>query len=249
MRLLISSVFVAALSLSACNDHSSVAQQPKVQSEPLAIPHVATPEEWRSALQSAYTTNNSATTNEDGVTSFGARFSAGKEGAKDAYVLLGSYDAMRKRTFFYSFFASPTLDIGNSIKPYISLADNSTPILIIAPYYFSKNGWLFMNRVTIMADGKIVLDRDFSQEEVARDVESYGVQERYDFHASPEEIAALRTITKTSKLTMRLTGKQGFVTIPKKEAESIRTAFIDVIRGYDEIGQRLVGHVPPDTKK
>ncbi|WP_124480775.1 hypothetical protein [Burkholderia stagnalis] len=249
MRLLILAAVAASFSLSACNNKSATAQQQTEMVKSIEKPHIATPEEWRKALDSTYTTNKSTTTDDDGVTRFAARFPPSQEGAKDAYVLLGTYDAMRKRTFFYSFFASPTLDIGSSVKPYISLSDNSYPILMIAPYYFSKNGWLFMSRLTIMVDGKIILDRDFSQEEVARDVESYGVQERYDFYASPEEIAGMRSIRNSSQLTLRLTGKKGFITVPKKETEGIRTAIVDVVRGYDAVSQHLAGHIPPETSR
>lgn len=242
MRIVASLVTVCLVFLVGCSkgpDGPAAAAAPPIASP---VPkNAATPEDWKKALESTYLMS-SIVNKGDGITTFLASFK--KEDGKSYVPLFANRDAFRKRRFFkgmitdggppYSYVAS-----------YLSIGDNEKPSLLLAPYYFSKNGWLFMEKVSFLLDGEPLLDHDFEGLKVNRETESWGVDERIDFIASDLEIAALRKIKPDSNLLIRLTGKKGYVNLPKKDVKNIKADLGELVFVYDKINAALEGNVPP----
>lgn len=116
-----------------------------------------------------------------------------------------SRDKMEKISFF-----SPQIPASNFFRTdytYVSVPDSGSPVLR-AVFSYSGDSWIFFTHVKIMADNQIVLDREFNYGDVHRDTLSGGVYERLDVFADAEMEAALRAISKSKVVTVRLSGKE-----------------------------------------
>jgi hypothetical protein len=92
---------------------------------------------------------------------------------------------------------------------YIAAPECSAPSILLAPVVTGEN-WLFMNKVALMADGEVVLERTFS--EVERDHNANRIVERAAFVATNEEINALKKFASAKTAIIRIGGKNGYVT-------------------------------------
>lgn len=237
-------VLVASILLIAagCSRHEVPAS--KVPSAPSAA-HVATPGEWQAALASTYT-ESQREDNNDGTIKFMAMFNAGA--SKANMLTFGERDAFRKLRIFK---AGMPMRISTGVKSYVSILDNDAPVLFLQPYFWGRNGWLFMNKIAVMVDGEVVLERTCPN--VQRDTEGVGVAELCDFIASKEDIAALRKIVDSSKVIVRLTGEKGFINLESKKKYNATNEFKQDIQSavavYDAIDVATKDHIPPKTPK
>ncbi len=235
---------IAALVVVACSKEVPV---PETRA-PATLPvHVATLDEWKTALASIYT-RSQVEDKGDGITKFMASFHFDNDKRNDA-VAFGTRDEFRKLTIFQG---GLPLKIATCVKTYVSLLDGKSPVLFLAPYYWSENGWLFMNKIAVMVDGDVVFERNFENTNVDRDTEGVGVAELYQFIATPEDITALRKIKNSSKILVRLSGTKGYVNLengrhPKRvnATENFRLDIINAISIYDTINHATEGHLPP----
>ncbi|MEX3983958.1 hypothetical protein AB4Y45_33775 [Paraburkholderia sp. EG287A] len=225
----------------AASPAASIPATASVAAAPPATPP-ATMADWTAALEKLYT--SSSTKDEgDGVTSFFSNFGIPGQSKGEAHlVAFGKRDTFRNLRFYTP---GIQLEIETSLEDYISLRDGKLPALLIKPYFFGENGWLFINQVAVMADGEIVFQRDFKDEHVDTDILPGGVQERYTFLATPEDIAGLRKIRPDSKVLIRITGKKGYVMVNKREASAFRANIIDSLQIYDLMTAALKPHLPP----
>ncbi|MGB6056315.1 MAG: hypothetical protein WBG17_13875 [Burkholderiaceae bacterium] len=226
------------------NPEPEVVAEPAKVEEPAPPPvPAATPEEWKAALLATYKEDN-VEDKGDGITGFTACFAL-KEDGKCKTLSLASRDAFRKLRFYKSGWLSATGNGCPYVNSYVSVPDNDVPVLFLNPCYFSKDGWLFMEKVAIMVDGEVVLERNFDDHGVKRDAESYGVQEDYHFVATDADLQALRKISPASKVLVRLTGKKGYVSVKPKDAEEFKKEIINALYIFDTIKSAVSGHLPP----
>jgi len=211
---------------------------PQVKAQP--APHVATMDEWKAALLSSYTESQVKDIG-DGVTEFFSVFSL--EGNKKIYAF-GKRDGFRRLRFY-----TPGLMSNGSLGPYVriylSVPDGERPALLLTPYFFGKNGWLFMSKVAVMVDGEVVFERDFKDNRVRRNAENWGVEETYDLITTSADINGLRKIKKESSVSIRLTGEKGFVTLKKDFVGYFKDEIRDALFIYDKMNDALDGHIPP----
>jgi hypothetical protein len=208
---------------------------------PVAPVKIATPEEWKQSLEGLYQIS-SVHDKGNGVSDFFANF--GKSDGSAVYAF-GSRDAFRKLRFYTPGIQS-TLNVLPYVNTYISVPDNKMPNFFLAPYFFGKNGWLFMSHVAVMVDGELVIDRDFKDAKVERHADTYGVEERYNFIANQQELDGLKKISKTSKVIVRLTGSKGYITVQPKLANEFRDEIISAMVIYERMTATLAGHLPPE---
>lgn len=99
------------------------------------------------------------------------------------------------------------------VASYVSVRENKAPRILLSPHFMGSD-WLFMSRLAIMVDGNIVLEQTFSQPgEVTTHIGSGYVEESSNFILSDQQVAGLRKIHKGSKVILRITGKNGYVSI------------------------------------
>lgn len=252
------------LTISACQKAES--EQLKIKSS--AIPdeskkatppvHIATIEEWNEVLKSTYTESDSKD-GKDGTRVFYARFPDQTGTFFDAQKKSGNLshvtrDGFRKMYFFKNIRSDSFKNIDTNVSSYISLPDGSTPTMLLRVYFFGKNGWLFMRKVAVMLDGEVILENDFSKEQVDRNTVGAGLEEAYTFIADASNIAALRKIKPTSKVIIRITGDKGYVNVEgngtgKSKGLDFTEVFIDSIMRslaiYDTLNMALENHIPP----
>lgn len=241
-------IFAFTFALCGCQQKSN-SEPPITSSKPEAptpaIP-VPTAEDWNKALNSSYV-ETSFKDKGDGVSSFAACFEK-VEKRCNAFAF-GSRDAFRKLRFFTGRYSqSPLFGLWPYVGSYVSLSDNSRPDIFLAPLFYSKGGWLFMEKVSILLDNNVIFERDFSKEKVERNNDYHGVTESYDFIATESEIANLRKITADSKLLIRLTGQKGYFSISADNSKNFRDEIINTLNIFDFLNKSLDGHIPPTSK-
>jgi len=236
--------FICLLSIAGCSKNEP-AKTPTAATEPPRPAHIATMDEWTSAILSAYKENQTKNKGE-GVTEFMAVF--GSKENKNFALAFGERDGFRKLRIYQ---AGLPMKIGTSVKTYVSVPDGKTPILFIAPYYWGHS-WLFMKKLLIMVDGNIIFERDFELKTVNRGVEGVGVAESYDLAATEQDIDTLRKIRPESNVLIRISGDKGYVNLigknKRKEIDAIEEFQRDIVSSilmYDAIGKAIEGHIPP----
>jgi hypothetical protein len=199
-----------------------------------------TPEDWKKSIKSTYV--ESKTQDEgDGVESFFACFEPTPEKVeKCKYYAFGERDTFRKIRIYMSGFSTMQ---GSSLSSYVSLPDNKKPLFFLAPYIFSSDSWIFINKIAIMVDGEVILEKDFDGIEAQRNVIPDGVQERVDFVATPEQIDSLRKIKPDSKILIRVTGEKGYIILDKRVL-SHNAVIINAIGVYDALNNAVKDKIP-----
>ena len=189
------------------------------------------PGSWEQAVRSVYTETHNENDGE-GVEKFSACFHA--NGARCEPYAFGTRDLFRNVQIFMPGIDSSMSDaFGTYLQNYVSLIEGKRPVILLSPYYFSKNGWIFMSGFSILADGEVILQKEFPGQHVDRNNHSYGVEERYTFIAKSAEIEALRKIPHSKKLSIRITGDKGYVNIKKDRMKNFKDEISNSLAIYD----------------
>jgi hypothetical protein len=238
LRMTFIALIACLLGAAGCNKTESAEPTPL----PAAPVHVATIEEWTAALKASYVESD-VKSEGDGVTKYMAAF-----GVKDTDSFAFSFvtrDGFRKLRIFY---AGLPMEIGTGLNAYVSLPDGKMPVLFLRPF-FQGDSWIFMNAVSIMVDGEVVLEQAFAHNDVDRDSSSNGVKERADFIVDAKGIATLRKISGSSKVIVRITGDKGYTNLngdDKKKAinaiKSFKADIANALRLYDALGKAVENH-------
>lgn len=144
----------------------------------------------------------------------------------------GRHDSFRKLDQFTPFWSNlnETLSTKSNVQIYVSALECKRPAILIAPVVDRKGGWAFMKKVAILADGKVVLEREFQHHEVQRSNDANGVFERIDLITNDADQLGLRQFIKAKERVVRITGSKGYLTLPAKDVEhlvgDVTTAFI-----------------------
>ncbi|MFZ6760998.1 hypothetical protein ACO0K9_27655 [Undibacterium sp. Ji50W] len=233
------------LLIAGCSKNEPAKPPAPSMERPIPV-HIATMDEWTSALSSAYIESQTKDKG-DGVTEFMAAF--GTKENKNFSIAFGERDGFRKLRIYK---AGMPMNIGTSVKTYVSVPDGKKPILFIAPYYWGRS-WLFMKKLSIMVDGNVIFEHDFELNTSNRRTEGVGVAESYDLVATEQDIDALRKIHPESKVLVRISGDKGYVNLIGKnkrhEIDAIEDFQRDIVSAiviYDEISKAIKGHIPPN---
>lgn len=181
--------------------------------------------EWRRAYNTAFA-ETKPTSDDQGITSYGACFGR-KDDGKCEIVAFGKRDAFRKIDHLTTIHTSFNRigDVTTFVGTYLSAIECKSPSLLISPSVNKKGGWLFMEKVALMADGDVVLEREMTTAQVDRDNEGYWVHETGNFIATDEELTALEKFVNADQKAIRITGQKGYLTLPKERtAEFARDA-------------------------
>ena len=237
---------LAVFALGACSKpaaNAATATAPGASAPaPVPVAPSATMVDWTAALDKLYVASSKKDEG-DGVTSFFSNFGVpGQTKGETHLTAFGKRDAFRNLRFYTP---GIQLEIGTSLEEYISLRDGKLPVLLIKPYFFGPSGWLFINHVAVMADGEVVFERDFQNEHVDTDILPGGVEERYTFLATPDDIAGLRKIRPDSKVLIRITGRKGYVMVDKRGTAAFQSNILDSLQIYDLMTAALTPHLPP----
>ncbi|NKI72358.1 hypothetical protein GN109_23305 [Collimonas pratensis] len=245
-------VVMAFLALAGCSKTDAVVEEAKTTIAPTAptapIAQVATMEEWTIALKSSYKEGN-VEDKGDGITEFTAFFQNPDNKEERAFTF-GTRDGFRKLRFYKPGIPMPIL---TALKTYVSVPDGKKPVLFLSPYFWSDNGWLFMNKVSIMVDGEIVLEHDLSNSDVQRDAGRGEVEEIAHFVADDNDILALRKINKNSKVLIRFSGTKGYKNLQRETkkggnaVDTFKMDIVDALYAYDSLSKAVAGIVPIDN--
>lgn len=247
MRILRVSLLMSLFALGACER-----QAPDAPAAAVAAPTVAaaapleeqprtTKAQWVAAMKGTYIETNR--TSDEGVTEFVACF---QEGAKSCDLpAFAIVDAFRKLATFEP--ANSRLarhGMPKYLRSYVSVLDCERPSIMFNPSFFSKNGWMFMTRVSVLADGELVVDQPLEHGAVRREVDAVGVAESGTWVATDKDIEGLRQAARSSQLIVRISGEKGYVTMSKEDVTRFRKDAADVTGIYDRLDAALKNKIP-----
>lgn len=221
------------------------------ESSPLKSLQV-TKSDWLAALKSTYTESNGKSDSE-GITEFSACFGQRRADGKcpDSF-MFGHKDAFRKLTTFrppssaMARFGVNKDGTNVYLHSYVSVIDCGKPNILLNPSYFSKGGWLFLEKTAVLADGDLVLEKTFDGSRVKRDNSTYGVQEDAQWIVSDSlsDLAALRKLPSAKRVIVRLTGSNGYATVPPEKIAGFKSDITAVLSVYDSINAAVENKQP-----
>lgn len=240
MRLVLAAA-AAALAISGCQNQEETERPASAASTaaapaPPATPPAATRAQWLAAAKGTYVTTNSKTDG-DGVTEFSACFPA--IGEKCPPFMRGKRDAFRKLTIF-----TPAKSLWNRygaqghVVPYFSVLDCGPPVLLINPTY-SASSWLFMEKVAFMADGEVVLEREFQSWDGSRETVRDGVMESIHWAVDPVDLVKVRALLDGKTIIIRLTGQKGYVSMDKSRTADFMIDLARTLKAMDSMSAAL----------
>lgn len=225
------------LAIAGCGEKSVAKASSAVE---IITPPPTTPEDWKIAIESTYEKTNIKNKGE-GVEEFFACFEPTPEKQrKCTNYAFGKRDAFRKLRFY----SGLNVMAGNNVAVYVSLPDNSKPVLFLAPHIFSQNSWLFINKFAVMVDGDVVLEQELEHSKIDRETFPGGVEERGDFVATLSQIEALRKIKQESVVLVRITGSKGYITFDKGDASSAKESLMNIVKVYDALDNAVKNKIP-----
>lgn len=210
---------------------------------PVVEPRVITPTEWRAALAAAYEAERLQDEG-DGVTTFFACF-ARRSDAKCATTFSGKRDAFRKLWFFepalsqWHRYGSP-----NYVHAYLSVKECELPKVLLNASYSSKRGWIFLNKMAVMADGDVVLEREVEHSHVERDNDSRGVTESATWVMEDAALPVLEKIAAAKDVSIRLSGGKGYVAVDAKLVRDMQGDFRSLLAAHKALTTVLTPNLP-----
>lgn len=210
----------AALLLGGCGEKPPEPQAAAAAAAPAPAPAPPpkppyTKVQWQEAFRSAFEERDKKI-NSEGITEYMAcrdKTPAGTCG----HFAFGTRDAFRKIDHLTpaSTQLNETILAQNYLGIYVAALECEAPSLFVSPAVNRRGGWLFMQKVALMADGEVVMERDFSKAKVERDATGNFIHERASFIAKPAEREAIKTFMGASSRIIRITGEKGYVTVDK----------------------------------
>ena len=122
------------------------------------------------------------------------------------------------------------------LEAYLSVPDNSRVYLRVNPTYYGDD-WVFYDSIKVMADDKVVYERDMQRKDVVRDNSGGSVWEVGDYLGGQPDIQALRTIAASSSATIRFSGseRRHDHNITKQERKNIQ----EILDVYDALAKKI----------
>lgn len=257
MKLDIPVLFLSVVLISACQKNSEnsyhATPAPATQSADIPVPVKQAPlrATWKEEVSSLFV-KGSETQNEDGIAEFTACFKpeTTKKTCTSGWLTFAKEDSFRHITFFEPVGSSfSRFGETKNLRTYISLPDCSNPKIILTSVYSSKASWLFMNQISVLADKEVVLERSFEDVEVHRENYSYGVNETASWIASDSDLDSLRKISTSKTVIIRISGKNSFVTMEKREAQRFQKDAAEVLSIYSLINSSNIQTSPTGCRK
>lgn len=254
-------VVLAAVLLASCSKTSEPPPAASAAPPPEPAKPAPTRDDWKAAVNGTFQEQDRKPKG-DGVEEFLACFSAwetlenppkgtSKTRCAGAGPLAkGTRDGFRKITFFKPITAAWNEITGKTqnspvLNAYVSLPDCTKPVLFLRAIYTGDN-WLFLERVSVLVDGELVLDRDLSRDEVSRETDPpWGVFEKVDFKPTEAEQAALARITDGKEVLIRMTGKRGYVPVKAKFLPDTKKVIGDALAMHSRLGKAAEEKLPP----
>ena len=220
--------FISALV--ACGGSAAPPRKPPVVTPP---PHGNS---FRAVMARLYTETSTEDKGDGSITFLSAFPSSAGNGTDAAF---GKRDGFRKITFFTSVASTFGKYSPEALTMYVAVPDCKLPVLFVSPRVF-RNTWLFMSRVSVLADADLVLDRTIEAEDKpSREVYPGGVEETVDFALTERQLAELRKLAGAKKVSVRITGGKGYVSLSAKEAASFKDDVAGSIRIYDAVSRMV----------
>jgi hypothetical protein len=233
-------ILLLSLAASGCTKGS----ENKVHAAPLTAvppPPRITKTDWYRAVVATYSERR-VKDEGDGVTSFVACFSDGGKECGD--FATGKRDAFRKLRQYMPQWSWPGQYSDQYVQTYIALPDCGEPIYFLKPRYFSQTGSLSLNRLSILSDGELVFDQDLSAFKLERERLSGGVEEGVSFAPTPAQFDALRKLATATKLSVRITGEKGYVTLKASDVAKLKIDVAAGLRMYDKLLHAVKDQLP-----
>ncbi len=196
---------------------------------------------WRGTLTSAYQVKG-ASDKGNGRTEAYACFDSGAkpEWERCQLVAIANRDTPTGMDY-YTPRTSRLMAYGTStfLRSEIAVLDCKKPLYVLYPYLVSKQRQFLLKAVSVMLNGKVVLQRPIQSQNVLQRSESYGHEEKAHFIADGEQIAALRKIAQGGKVSIRFTGEAGSMSVNPQDATMFSRDVTDALAIYDALSAAI----------
>lgn len=228
-------------SLTACGKSEQVSADPTPKK-----PQVSRLD-WLKAMDGVYT-KSEIVEGKDGDTKFTACFESGKDG-KCLNEYSGNRDPFRKITHLTDKATRSAGKVLDSviINPYFALSDCSGPTFFLGVEY-TGSSWLFVEKVAILVDGEVLLEKSFDHSAVSRDTGGSLVFENAHWYVPSGELTKLRSITSNSKVLVRVTGSKGHDSLNDGRLAALVQRLPSILKAFDALAVR-VSAIPECTKE
>lgn len=239
-------VVAVAAALSGCGKPSDVrpvaaASEPETPAPAVVEPRKPyTSDDWRRDFRALFEARQSKSDGE-GRTTYQACVDPAPDGKTCGMSFQAAHDGFKKTDYL-----RPALtafrrigDLKPMVDVYVAASECEEPIAVIRPTFNSKNGWMFMDKLSLMADGDVVFEKSAAPGDVKRDVDGQWVHELWTFHVTPAEFDQLRKFVAAKEKLVRLSGEKGYVSIKPDELKAFVRGLDDVLTFRDRAGAAL----------
>ena len=209
-------------------------------------PRIFTPQDWKKSYRATFEELN-LTSAKDGTAEYFACFEKGSD-EKCVLFAYGLRDDFRKLYHLTPF----STEFNGKIKDesyvgiYLGSALCKAPSLLVVPSIHQKGDWLFFEKISVLADGEVVLEHSFEYGQVRRNNRGHWIHENGTFIATAENISALEKVIISESVVIRLSGQKGYITISKeKTGEFLKDARI-IMEIKRRIDKSLIESGGPD---
>lgn len=240
-KLILLAAVAGCMMLAGCGQQDTPATASSATAAPPSAPppiaRTFTRNDWVSTFESTFSMKK-PTQDGEGITEYLACFqedSSKRSGCSlFAFGRTDAFNKLSSLTTAHSRFAD-VADINTFVKVVVVAIECQSPKLVLMPRFNAKGGWLFMDRVAILADGELALEHSFENHDVSRDNGYSWVSEKATWITDEKDMRGIQAILAAKKTIGRVSGSKGYVTIKK----DLQDGFIDDLRDAVSIMGRL----------
>jgi len=160
-------------------------------------------------------------------------------------------DACKRERFFYSniysmdfvsAIHSKNINSAVYIKNYILLKDGEEPLFILNPIYESYVNWMNIHKLSIIVDGKILLENNLIPSKVTHEKNGIAFVEKYLIICDENCLSKLRKISNKSNLAIKIYGNKIHYVVDKKNIEYFKKEILNSLAVFDIINKAVESH-------
>lgn len=213
----------------------------------LAPPVVPSVDDWTKALKSSFVTFDHKES-EDGQQTFYACFGEMQKKkpvcpSGPVSVVFDPFGRMYKFWPASASFSDLTAKYAADAGAYLSFVGvvfecNSAPS-VVARMTFSGDSWLFLHSFRVLADGKLVLEKEVPRHEVDREVRGSGVEEVAIAPLGDQDVRQFPALLDSQRLLIRLNGANGYIPLKPAQIKTFRGETATFVRLHEAVSKAL----------
>ncbi|GAO73350.1 hypothetical protein [Comamonas sp. E6] len=246
--LLVASLFAASVAGCSKSENKEPVNFPATP--PVEEVKKITSEEWRKAFLSTFKESDRKT-DDSGITEYYACFDSSAETSRCPDNYSSRRDGFKKVDYLTPLTTSflGIADLKTMVSMYAAAVECDAVHAVLKPSFNGRNGWLFLNKVSFMADGEVVFEKSADFNDVKRDNKNRWVHEHWTFIVDTEDQQRLLKFANAQNKIIRLTGDKGYVTIEKQELNAFTKDIKSLVENTKKMNDAIAAAGGPACEK